>query len=265
MFFVLSKIFWLAGAPSNMLGLLALAGTLALWTRRARLGRILLVTSGLGLLLLGNGPVGGWLIAPLENRFPRPPTDMAPPDGIILLGGGVHEIVSAARGAVVLGQYGSRMTETIALARRFPDVRIVFTGGEGNLTEHGTTEAEVARHLFEQVGLDPARITYEDRSRNTFENAAFTRDIVKPQPSQHWLLVTSGFHMPRSMGIFRAAGFNVIAWPADYMTTGHAGDLFKPTSQASNGLLLVDTAMREWIGLLAYRLTGKTDALFPAP
>ena len=265
MFFIFSKLFWLAAAPTNLLGLLALGGLIAQWTRLARLGRGLLAASGIGLLVLGNGPAGAMLISPLENRFPRPAADMPAPDGIILLGGGLYEIVSATRDTVVLGRFGSRMTEALALARRYPAARIVFTGGEASLTSHGTTESEIARRFFDEQGIDPARITYEDRSRNTFENAEFARDLVHPTASQRWLLVTSGFHMPRAMGLFRKAGFNVTAWPADYLTTGRGPVWAKLNHQSSNGLLLVDTAMREWLGLAAYRLTGKLDSVFPAP
>ena len=263
MFFALSKIFWLVAAPSNLLGILAVAGVIALRTRYARWGYRLVVLAAAGLVLLGNGPAGTWLIQPLEERFPRPAASLAAPDGIIVLGGGMDEIASGARNALVLGSYGSRMTETVALSRRFPQARILFTGGDSNLIDHGATEAEIARRFFDAMGVDAERITYEDKSRNTWENAILSRELVRPRRNQRWLLVTSGFHMPRAMGAFRRAGFDVTAWPADYMTDG--SDLMRPNGQASNGLRIVDLAVREWIGILAYHLTGKTDAWLPAP
>ena len=121
-----------------------------------------------------------------------------------------------------------------------------------------------ARLFFGQQGLDLRRITFEDRSRNTVENALFSKALVQPKPGERWLLVTSAHHMPRSVGVFRAAGFPVEAFPVDYRTRG-AIDLLRPFSTLGDGLRRTDTAMREWVGLLVYRLSGRTEALFPAP
>ncbi|MBV8839099.1 MAG: YdcF family protein, partial [Alphaproteobacteria bacterium] len=92
----------------------------------------------------------------------------------------------------------------------------------------------------------------------------FTRDILKPKPTERWLLVTSAHHMPRAMGVFRAVGFPVEAFPVDYRTRG-AIDIARPFSTLGDGLRRTDTAAREWVGLLAYRLSGRTTELFPGP
>ncbi len=107
-------------------------------------------------------------------------------------------------------------------------------------------------------------MTFEDKSRNTWENAIFTRDLVNPKPGDTWLLVTSAWHMPRAMGIFRKAGFKVTAYPVDYLTYGNSRDLHPPRL-ALDEMERLENALHEWIGLVAYRLTDKTDALFPAP
>ncbi|HET7210116.1 MAG TPA: ElyC/SanA/YdcF family protein, partial [Methyloceanibacter sp.] len=83
-------------------------------------------------------------------------------------------------------------------------------------------------------------------------------------PGKRWLLITSAYHMPRAIGAFRKAGFEVEAWPVDYRTRGRA-DLTRPFDKVSEGLRRVDVATREWFGLLAYWLRGRSDALFPAP
>ena len=158
-------------------------------------------------------------MAPLEDRFPQPPTDLAPPDGIIVLGSAVNGRVSKARGQTVFDE-GERATEAALLAKRYPDARVVYSGGNGSLISTVSTEALAAKRFLSDLGVDPARVTLEDRSRNTDENARFTAALVHPQPSQRWLLVTSAFHMPRSMGVFEKAGFNVIAFP---VALSHAG------------------------------------------
>ncbi len=265
MFFVASKLFWIVASPASLVALALVAGLAALAAGRARAARVLLGV-GVGVYLLcAFGPLEGLLARPLEDRFPRPAADAAAPDGIIVLGGGMDETVSEARHALVLGEYGSRMSEAVALARRYPTARMIFTGGNGDLVAHATSEADVARRFFEALGVAAGRFQYEDRSRNTDENARFTRDLVRPKPGERFFLVTSGFHMPRAIGVFRKAGFNVVGWPADYMMGGSQSDFWRPRLDPAQSLARVDTAAREWIGLLAYRLTGKTDTLLPAP
>ena len=264
MFFTVSKIVWLFAAPSNLILLALVSGAALAWFNRPRAGRAISGLGILGFIVCGPGPLGPLLTTLLEDRFQRPGADMAAPDGIIVLGGAMDEALFTARGALVLGPSGTRMTEGMALARRFPDAKFVFTGGGPYFTA-GASEAAIARRLFEAQGLPAEKFIYEDRSRNTWENAIFTRDIVKPQPGERWLLVTSATHMPRSMGIFRNVGFNVTAWPAHYLTTGGVGAALRPNFETSGGLQLVDVATKEWVGLVAYRLTGKTNALCPAP
>ena len=117
---------------------------------------------------------------------------------------------------------------------------------------------------FEALGIPHDRISAEEQSRNTIENAVFSRLIANPQPGERWILVTSAFHMPRAIAVFRAAGFPIEAYPVDYRTRGPI-DAVRPFDVMSIGLRRTDTALHEWLGLLGYRLTGKTSELFPAP
>jgi uncharacterized SAM-binding protein YcdF (DUF218 family) len=263
-FFTVSKIFWLVAEPLTLATLTAAAGLLLGFTRFARLGRRLmaLAAAALGLALLT--PAGALLLRPLEDRFPRPPANLPAPDGIIVLGGATDAARTSARGEVYLNGEAARMTTAVELARRYPAARLVFTGGSAALFEKGEAEAVAARKLWLALGMPEERMTFEEKSRNTWENAVFTRDLVKPKHGETWLLVTSAWHVPRSAGIFRRAGFAVVPYPVAYRTYGDARDylLFPPAIERA---AMLECAVREWIGLLAYRLTGKTDALFPAP
>lgn len=265
MFFVLSKLLWALVAPLNLLALILFAGAGLMFTRFARGGRRLVVLAAAGFFVFGVLPVGAFMLRALEDRFPAPPADMPAPAGIIVLGGGVNEVVTRLRGPVELSGSGDRMTEAAILARRFPQARLVFTGGSAAVFGSPYREAHAARQLFLGLGLPPEQLVFEDESRNTFENAIFTRDLVKPKAGERWLLVTSASHMPRSVGIFRKAGFEVTPYPVDYNTLGTPGDfsLFPPDVGA--GLGATARAVREYIGLLAYWFAGKTDALFPGP
>lgn len=262
MFFVLSKIVWFLGSPVN----LAILGTglaaLLAFTRFARPARLLGLLSAGALALLAFSPIPRAVIRPLEDRFPQQDAAKGPVTGVIVLGGAV----GVARGDVVLNASAARMTKAVELARLHPQAKIVFTGGAANLVSQAEhTEADGARRLFEGLGLDPARLVMEDRSRNTWENATFTRRLVSPKPGERWLLVTSAWHMPRSMGVFRKAGFEVEAFPVDYWSRGKPDDFLRIYSRAPRALEIADNGLKEWVGLVAYRLAGYSDALFPGP
>lgn len=266
MFYVVSKIAWLILTPSNLLfmGLIAAAALFALNTcSRRRWGAWLFGLSLALLLACGIGPLGPAMLKPLETRFPRAAD--GPFTGIIVLGGAVKNQHPLADPAMIeMNAAGERITALLMLARRYPTARIVFTGGQGELLGAGAPEADEVKAHIGALGLEASRIVFENRSRNTDENAVFTRDLVQPKPGERWLLVTSAWHMPRSIGCFREAGFSVDAFPVDFRS-GNGLDQGWFTGSMSQGLTLTDMAVREWIGLVAYRLTGKTDALFPSP
>jgi uncharacterized SAM-binding protein YcdF (DUF218 family) len=149
------------------------------------------------------------------------------------------------------------------LARAYPNARLVYSGGDASLFGNQTPEADFVYPLLDSLGVPRGRVMLESRSRNTAENAAFTKDLVKPNPGERWLLVTSAQHMPRAIGCFRRAGFTAEAYPTNWRT-GKNGDFTVP-QPFGGALARVDTATHEWIGLLVYWLTGKTTAFLPSP
>ena len=255
MSFVLSKLAWLVLQPSNLLLLGLLVAVLLNW-RRLLLGLMAL------LVIVVVLPVGLWLQRPLEDRFARPAELPAEIAGIIVLGAAQEEAITEARGTLALTDAAERMVEGLALAYRYPEARLVFSGGSGRLFPADASESVVNERFIDMMRLDPALVILEDRSRNTWENARFSREMVEPEAYETWLLVTSAAHMPRSMGIFRRIGWDVVPWPVDYRT-GDDGPALQ--TEVSLRLIELDDAAREWLGLLFYRLMGRTDALLPAP
>ncbi|MFL5333568.1 MAG: YdcF family protein [Geminicoccaceae bacterium] len=266
MTFLLSKLLWFVVRPSTLLLLLACAG-LALtwsrrtWTRRARLGRWMLLCGLAGLVAITMLPVGNWLLIPLEERFPRPERPPEKVDGIIVLSGAVEPSLTKEHGIPSLNAAAERMTALVALSRRYPQARLIFTGGSGSLVPGSLTEADVARALFEDLGVASERVSYESRSRNTYENAVASKALADPKPGETWLLITSASHMPRAVGIFRRVGWPVIPWPVGYKS-GHS---FRVWYQSGPGQRIesVDWAVHEWVGLVAYWLLGRTQTLLP--
>jgi uncharacterized SAM-binding protein YcdF (DUF218 family) len=263
MFFVLSKTLGFFVMPSNLLMAAGLVGLVLLLTRFRRLASWLIVTSLVLIALAGYSPLGHILILPLEDRFPPWNPAQGPPDGIVVLGGAIAPAISLARGVVALNGSAERITAAAELARRYPNARIIFSGGTAALFQ-GALEAPLAVKEFEALGVAHERITAEEQSRNTIENAVFSRLLAQPKPGEHWLLVTSAFHMPRAIAAFRAAGFPVEAYPVDWRTRGPI-DAAAPFVSFTDGLRMTDLALHEWLGLLVYRLTGRTTELFPVP
>jgi uncharacterized SAM-binding protein YcdF (DUF218 family) len=244
--------------PSNLLVamvVLSLAGSLARWRR----SRVILAVTAAAAVFITLFPVGEWLALPLESRFPQPKPMPAHVDGIIVLGGAVRTFWTYAHGQPSLNEHAERMTETVALARLYPAARIVFTGGNTDQI----SESEVARRFFLGQGLDLSRVSFETRSHDTFGNAVLTKALMKPQPGETWVLVTSAYHMPRSVGCFRNAGWTVVPYPVDYETPGVISTAM--AFAAGENLERLDDSMREWAALVEYYWVGRTDALFPGP
>ncbi|MGB3388685.1 MAG: YdcF family protein [Pseudaminobacter sp.] len=263
MFFYLSKIFWFFIQPLNLALFLLLIGIVALFLGRKRLS---LATSSGAFLILALGvwtSLGALMLNPLEERFQRPVLPERV-DGIVLLGGGLEGAINLARGGYELNSGGDRLVETAVLARRFPDARIVISGGTGTLVLEGEGDADTAPRLLSALGVASERLVLENKSRNTFENAQFTKALVSPKPGETWLLVTSAFHMPRSMALFRKADFTVLPWPVDYRTSGVEGIGFARDNPVDS-LRNMTTAIREWIGLVAYWVSGRIETPFPGP
>jgi uncharacterized SAM-binding protein YcdF (DUF218 family) len=264
MFFTASKIFWLVAEPVSLATFAGMAGLFLLFTRFQRTGRVLVTAAFIALATGLLTPVGAVILRPLEDRFPQAPANLPEPAGIIVLGGATDTARSQARGKVFLTADAARMTTGAELARRYPKARLVFTGGSAGFPFEGPPEAITAKELWLSLGVPAEQMVFEAKSRNTWENAIYTRDLLRPKPGEVWLLVTSAWHMPRSAGIFRRLGFSIVPYPAAYHTFGDRRD-FLMINPMIDRLSMLDIGVREWIGLVAYRLTGKTDALFPSP
>lgn len=263
-FFTLSKILWTLAVPSNLLIVLSAIGLVMLLVGVWRPAILALALGIGGQLVAGFSPLANYLVSPLEERFPTFVPDGRPVAGIILLGGSEVPHIALTRNVPAVNDAGERIIVFSALARTYPEARLVFSGGSGELGESAPMEAQATRMALKDVGVDPERVLYEGRSRNTAENASFVRAIIEPEPGARWLLVTSALHMPRAVGAFRAAGFPVTAAPVDYRTIG-PNALDAPFLRAAAGLDLTDLASKEWVGLVAYYMTGRTSELLPGP
>lgn len=229
------------------------------------MGTALALTGGAGLALFGFLPVSHYSTHLLESRFPIPEPlgDVA---GIILLAGSERPGVSDAIGEPQLGDQGSRYITALRLANRYPSAPLIFTGGSPSAPGEGPlgTQSAVATEILESVGLDPARIVYELESEDSCDHPRNVRALVQPAAGDPWVVVTTAMHMPRVVACFRAAGWpEIIPYPTDFKVT--LGSWDSSTFRIADNLQLLDASMHEWVGLLYYRLTGRTREFFPAP
>jgi uncharacterized SAM-binding protein YcdF (DUF218 family) len=262
MSFVFGKLAWIVLKPSNFLALLFLFGLVLRLFGKRRTGRALMGGTLAVFLIAAVLPVGAWLIAPLENRFPQPALPERI-DGIIVLGGAIETGIAADRNTLALNSNAERVVAFAALARRYPDAKLIFTGGSASLVRPDLKEADWLGPFLDAAGIPRARVVIERDSRNTDDNARMSKALMKPEPGQVWVMITSARHMPRSIGIFRRQGWAVTAYPVDYLTTREVG--VSLGFNFTGGLAALDAAAYEWFGLAYYRLSGRTDALFPRP
>ncbi len=263
MFFYASKLISALIWPSSVITMMLLVGVAGVLSRRGGAWSNRCLGAGFALLLVcGFGPVGGILTLPLEQRFERGPL-AADIDGVIILGGFELGGMTRARGQLSLNEAAERLTEGVRLGLSRPKARVIYTGGEGRLlaSKKDGAAPSIGEAIVE-FGIARERLVLEGESRTTWENADALREILKPRPGQRFVLVTSAFHMPRAMGTFRAAGFDVTAWPVDYRTAGIL-DAITPNSSIYGGLEMLDMAFKEWVGLAAYRLSGRTAVFWP--
>ena len=179
-----------------------------------------------------------------------------------MLGGAIDAQLSAARGQTIGNSALTRLTVLPDLMRRHPQARVVFTGGSGLALAPEAREAPHARRFLDSIGVDTSRILFESEARNTRENAAFSRALAAPAPGETWLLVTSAFHMPRAYGVFRKAGWDVSPWPVGFRSD--VGSVRLGSVDMPRQLHLLDNALHEWLGLVIYRIAGRTDDLLHA-
>lgn len=261
LFFYISKLIWLLVSPDSLLLVLFILSLVLLYIGKQKLAKLILSTASGLLIIIAFFPVGEWLLYPLESRFQTNPVLPKKIDGIIVLSGAENAELSHIWNQVELNAAVERDLSFIALANKYPSAKLIFTGGTGSITKQEYKGADVAKQLFEQLNFDTTKIIFERKSRNTYENIIYSKDIVKPVKNKKWVLITTGWHMPRSVGIFCKAEWSVIPYPVDHQS--YKDNLFRIDFDLANNLDTLKTGIKEWLGLFAYYLSGKTTSLFP--
>ena len=269
LFYLASKIAWILISPTNLILLTFILSSVLLWFGKHRFAKRLLALPVIATLGIWAFPVGHLLIAPLEKQFPIQTQITQPIDGIIILGGGEDIATSLNWQQPQLNESADRFIAAAKLAQQYPNAQIYFTGGIGELGLQAKLNQPLAdlshsvpTQILNAIGIEPERIEHETLSRNTYENFANLQTAYLPKDGR-FLLITSAFHMPRSVGIARQLGIKVIPYPVDFRS--RRSEYRGADLQIIDHLTLLEVAWREWIGLSAYYFTNKTNQWLPSP
>lgn len=258
-FFWLSKLLWAVVAPSSLLMILIFATWILLVRSKWRAAKISMTVFCFFVLVISIFPLGKWLLMPLEQQFQANPVLPEQIDGIVVLSGSGWTQGTEYWQQVQLNDASERHLAFMALARKYPNAKLVYTGGSGDIFNAELKQADVAMQLYQSQGFDTSRIIFERQARNTAENALLSHQMIQPDPSENWLLVTTAWHMPRSIGIFCKIGWSMIPYPVDHRTLPNQPFTWRWSFAGNLGGL--DEALKEWLGLTAYYVAGKTPEL----
>lgn len=261
LFFWVSKLVWMFIRPDFLLVAFAATGLLFLFFGAQKKAKWILGTVVLAMLIITVVPLGTMLMAPLEHRFATNPELPAKVDGIIMLGGAENNRLTWMWDQPEIKGAADRYIGFARLVRKYPDAVHLFTGGSGDVVHQEYKDADTARRVFMDMGLDTTGMIFEGQSRNTFENGVNAKKLARPEPGQVWVLVTTAAHMPRAVGVFNQIGWPVIPWPVDHCT--RPDRKVEPDINFSGHLEDFVLATTEWAGLVAYYIAGKTNALLP--
>ena len=255
LFYWLSKLVWLIISPDSLL-LLFLSATFFLFLfkkdvlAKRMLGFLLMIVT-----IVAVFPIGEWLLYPLESKYPNNP-ELEGVDGIIVLAGSEHHALSKLWDQVIVGEAIERNLAFMMLARLHPEAKLVFSGGVGSMLQQDYKAADVAKRLYQEQGMNVSKIIFERESRNTWQSALLSKNLVNPEAGTNWVLITTAWHMPRSMGIFCKVGWQVTPYPVDYYT--QPGSLMRLSWGFASNLNKLVIAVKEWVGLVTYKFTGKS-------
>jgi uncharacterized SAM-binding protein YcdF (DUF218 family) len=260
-FFLLSKVIWPFMAPDFLLVIIFFAGTLLLLSGRTILAKYILSGVAVAIIAIVVFPLGHWLFAPLELRFEIPAPLPEKVDGILILSGGINSKATAVINQVQINEQADRDFAFMRLAQQYPNARLVYSGGSSSLVHQQYKGADAALRFLSEMGLDTSRVVFERDSRNTYESAVMSKQLIKPEKGETWLLVTSAFHIPRSVGAFCQVGWPMIPYPVDFKSDGRSGFSFPP--DIAGNLQKFTLAFKEWTGLFAYWSTSKISDFLP--
>jgi len=206
-------------------------------------------------LFFGYTPFSNFLLNKIENFIKPSKYPVQQLKGVVVLGGSFNSgLQSKERNEVLLNSSAERLTKVIEIYSKNPKILILFSGFSGELKPQGWSESDMAKKFFLEQGVRSENLIFENKSRNTFENINYSKDIIKNYKGT-WGLITSASHMPRSYFGFKRQGLILEPISVDYRTG--TSSIFWINFDIKKGLENWNIILHELVGISYYKITGK--------
>ena len=206
-------------------------------------------------LFFGYTPFSNFLLNKLEDFIKPSKYPVQQLKGIVVLGGSFNSgLQSKERNEVSLNSSAERLTKVLEIYNKNPKILILFTGFSNKLKLQGWSESDMAKKFFLEQGVRLENLIFENKSRNTFENIIYSKDIIKTNKGT-WGLITSASHMPRSYFGFKRQGLILEPISVDYRTG--TSSIFWINFDIKKGLENWNNILHEIVGISYYKITGK--------
>ena len=258
MSFYLSKILWLIINPLNIILLLIIIGFILKFKKKNY--KFFYLLALILFFFTSILPIGNFLIYQLEKKFHEKVILPEKIDGILILAGATNLELSQEYDNINLNGSVERLIESIYLIKNYPDAKIVFSGGSGLINKQNISHSDLAKKFFHKFKIDTEKIIFESKSRNTYESILYSKEIINPDINQNWLLITSAFHMRRSINIGKKLNWKFIPYAVDFNETKKIK--FIPSLNILNNMNKFQSASHEWVGLIAYFLMGRSSSIY---
>ena len=260
MSFYLSKILWLILNPFNIFIFITLLSIFLYFIKLRRLSLIIFLINFVFIALISFLPIGSYLIYNIEKEYHsyiKPPDQV---DGILILGGATNPLLYNEYHQISLNGSSERLVESVFIIKKFDKAKVIFSGGSGLVNRPDLDHAQVAKSFYKKIGIETNKITFEDESRNTYENIIYSKKIANPKINENWLLITSASHMKRALLIADKNNWKLIPYAVDFKNIKNFK--FIPNLKLLKNLNTFQQGSHEWLGLISYYLMGRTTKVF---
>jgi uncharacterized SAM-binding protein YcdF (DUF218 family) len=206
-------------------------------------------------LFFGYTPLSNFLLNKIEDLIKPSRYPLQQLTGVIVLGGSFGlELESKERNEILFNDSAERLTKALEIYKKNPKILILFSGYSNKLKPIGWNESDMAKKFFLDQGVRSENLIFENKSRNTFENIKYSKDIILSYKGT-WGLITSANHMPRSYYTFKKQGLILEPISVDYQTG--TSQTFWINFDIQKGLSNWKLILREIVGISYYKITSK--------
>ena len=260
MSFFLSKFLWIFFNPFSLILFIFFIGCIFLFFKKYKIANFLLFSNLFFLLFISIFPIGNYAIFILEKQYHNKTNYPQSVHGMLILSGATNPYLSREHNSIELNGSSERLTESVSLINKHKKAKIIFSGGSGYLNNPSLDHSEVAKKFFKKMNIDIGRVIFENKSRNTYENIIFSKQITEINKNHNWIIITSASHMKRAMLVSKKQNWNFYPYAVDFKQPKSIS--FYPSFNFFGNFQSFQHASHEWLGLVSYYLMGRIERIF---